>query len=581
MKKISFLVLLMATASAFSQVGIGTTSPTSNSILDLRSTTKGLLVPRLTTAERTTLGTSLTASADVLEKGMEVYDTDLKAKFSWDGTAWINASKTPISSLTAATATNTIDNLNFAQTWNWSSATTQTPLTLLANNLTTAPLLAIANLSTAATNNIVNISSSSTAATALNVSATMSGMNTTKGYFRVSNNAAPSFPNGLFARIQPNNTLESGLTVLNNGKVGIGIELPTEALDVVGNVKFSGALLPNNAAGTAGQVLTSAGPGLVPTWTTPAGGTPALANTNIFVGNASNVATAVAMSGDATIANTGALTIANNAVTSAKIADGTVASADILDATIATADIADSAVTSAKIADGTIASADILDATIATADIANNAVTSAKIVDATIVTADIADNAVTSAKIVDATIVTADIADNAVTSAKIVDGTIATADIANNAVTVAKLPAGATATSFLRGDGTWTNMGITKYTITGGTATLNLPLTTFRSYKIKVSGFRNNFVTVADEYVVTMFNNSLPGRTSVQQVSGVYSHGAQTMQKFENQNATFILTPTHGLYTLTFPAIGGAGVNAVVTTPSNMWLYVDVIDLWY
>jgi len=551
MKKISFLVLLMATASAFSQVGIGTTSPTSNSILDLRSTTKGLLVPRLTTAERTTLGTSLTASADVLEKGMEVYDTDLKAKFSWDGTAWINDSKTPISSLTAATAGNVINNFNFAQTWNWSSATTQTPLTLLANNLTTAPLLAIANLSTAATNNIVNISSSSTAATALNVSATMSGMNTTKGYFRVSNNAAPSFPNGLFARIQPNNTLESGLTVLNNGKVGIGIELPTEALDVVGNVKFSGALLPNNAAGTAGQVLTSAGPGLVPTWTTPAGGTPALANTNIFVGNASNVATAVAMSGDATIANTGALTIANNAVTSAKIADGTVASADILDATIATADIAD------------------------------NAVTSAKIVDATIVTADIADNAVTSAKIVDATIVTADIADNAVTSAKIVDGTIATADIANNAVTVAKLPAGATATSFLRGDGTWTNMGITKYTITGGTATLNLPLTTFRSYKIKVSGTRSDFVTVADEYVVTMFNNSLPGRTSVQQVSGVYSHGAQTMQKFENRNVTFILTPTHGLYTLTFPAIGGAGVNAVVTTPSNMWLYVDVIDLWY
>jgi hypothetical protein len=46
---------------------------------------------------------------------------------------------------------------------------------------------------------------------------------------------------------------------------------------------------------------------------------PTLANTNIFVGNVSNVATAVAMSGDATIANTGALTIANNAVTYAKM----------------------------------------------------------------------------------------------------------------------------------------------------------------------------------------------------------------------------------------------------------------------
>jgi hypothetical protein len=46
---------------------------------------------------------------------------------------------------------------------------------------------------------------------------------------------------------------------------------------------------------------------------------PTLANTNIFVGNASNVATGVAMSGDTTIANTGAVTIANNAVTYAKM----------------------------------------------------------------------------------------------------------------------------------------------------------------------------------------------------------------------------------------------------------------------
>lgn len=40
----------------------------------------------------------------------------------------------------------------------------------------------------------------------------------------------------------------------------------------------------------------------------------------IFVGNSSNIATGVAMSGDATIDNTGALTIASGAVTSAKTA---------------------------------------------------------------------------------------------------------------------------------------------------------------------------------------------------------------------------------------------------------------------
>lgn len=44
-----------------------------------------------------------------------------------------------------------------------------------------------------------------------------------------------------------------------------------------------------------------------------------LASGNIFVGNASNIATGVAMSGDATIANTGAITIAANAITTPKI----------------------------------------------------------------------------------------------------------------------------------------------------------------------------------------------------------------------------------------------------------------------
>lgn len=43
-----------------------------------------------------------------------------------------------------------------------------------------------------------------------------------------------------------------------------------------------------------------------------------LTNTNMYVGNSSNVPVGVAMSGDATLANTGAVTIASNAVTDAK-----------------------------------------------------------------------------------------------------------------------------------------------------------------------------------------------------------------------------------------------------------------------
>jgi hypothetical protein len=56
------------------------------------------------------------------------------------------------------------------------------------------------------------------------------------------------------------------------GNFGLGNSSPTEKLDVTGNVKFSGALMPNNTAGTAGQVLTSAGAGLAPTWAAASGG---------------------------------------------------------------------------------------------------------------------------------------------------------------------------------------------------------------------------------------------------------------------------------------------------------------------
>jgi hypothetical protein len=53
-------------------------------------------------------------------------------------------------------------------------------------------------------------------------------------------------------------------------------------------------------------------------------GLPVLTSANIWVGDGSNAATAVSLSGDASLNNAGAITINNNAVTTAKINDGAV-----------------------------------------------------------------------------------------------------------------------------------------------------------------------------------------------------------------------------------------------------------------
>lgn len=84
-------------------------------------------------------------------------------------------------------------------------------------------------------------------------------------------------------------------------------------------ISSGGAIVELGATGAAGEVLTSQGAGLPPVWDAlPAN---ALTDTHIFVGDGTNTAQDVALSGDATIANTGVLTIANSAVSNAKMAN--------------------------------------------------------------------------------------------------------------------------------------------------------------------------------------------------------------------------------------------------------------------
>ncbi len=66
-------------------VGIGTANPASTSALDITSTTKGILIPRMTTPQRDAITTPAT--------GLQVYNLDCKVLEYWSGSCWISMSK--------------------------------------------------------------------------------------------------------------------------------------------------------------------------------------------------------------------------------------------------------------------------------------------------------------------------------------------------------------------------------------------------------------------------------------------------------------------------------------------------------
>lgn len=61
MRKLVFTILTLGTIAivqngkAQNNVGIGTNTPDASSVLELQSTTQGVLVPRMTTAQRTAI----------------------------------------------------------------------------------------------------------------------------------------------------------------------------------------------------------------------------------------------------------------------------------------------------------------------------------------------------------------------------------------------------------------------------------------------------------------------------------------------------------------------------------------------
>lgn len=81
-KKSPFLVLLLSACITQAQVAINTTgaNPDNSAMLDVTSTTKGLLIPRMTSIQRISIASPAT--------GLLVYDNSLSLFYYYTGTAW-------------------------------------------------------------------------------------------------------------------------------------------------------------------------------------------------------------------------------------------------------------------------------------------------------------------------------------------------------------------------------------------------------------------------------------------------------------------------------------------------------------
>ena len=100
----TFLAAVLLTATISAQVGVGTTTPDASAALDITSTTKGLLIPRMTNAQRQSISNPAA--------GLQVFVTDLDGGsfMFYDGTEWGTLSFTKKRPDAPTIGTATLDN---------------------------------------------------------------------------------------------------------------------------------------------------------------------------------------------------------------------------------------------------------------------------------------------------------------------------------------------------------------------------------------------------------------------------------------------------------------------------------------
>ena len=212
-----FLSFLITTAAIAQQQGVAITTdgsaPASSAMLDVKSTDKGMLVPRMTTAQRT-------AIANVV-KGLLVFDNTTASFWFYNGTAWTELAAGGASSWTANGTSISNTNSGFVGI----GTTTPTEKLHISNGQ-----LRLSRTGLFENSVLFNMPAAS-GSTVENQGLKFSIANVDKGFIGYS--SSPFF--GDYFRISTNGIGGSQLAITQAGNVGIGTVQPAERLHVAGN----------------------------------------------------------------------------------------------------------------------------------------------------------------------------------------------------------------------------------------------------------------------------------------------------------------------------------------------------------
>jgi trimeric autotransporter adhesin len=236
-----FTALPFMVSSQSLSINIDGSTANASALLDVKSTIKGLLIPRMTREQRDAISSPAT--------GLMIFQNapDSMGLYYYNGTGWtwvLSNSNTDSLAWRTDGNTGTVDGTSFIGTRD------NVPFNIRVNNQKAG------KLDPALFNSFYGYHAGNANSTGSNNSAFGSGADVISGALT---NATAIGANAI---VSASNSLILG----NNANVGIGISAPTEKLHVIGNLRYDGALMSNGNAGTTGQLLISQGPGVAPNW---------------------------------------------------------------------------------------------------------------------------------------------------------------------------------------------------------------------------------------------------------------------------------------------------------------------------